>query len=428
MRKKLEEIIESYRDEIIGFGRDIFEHPELGFKEFRTSAKAVEFLEKYCMNVEKGISVTGFRCTIGSGNGPNIGLIAELDAIPAPGHRCASGDKGAAHSCAHSNQLAIMLGAMKCINESGMLEGTGVRVTLVGTPAEEFTDLEYRRDLLERGEILHMSGKQDMIRKGTFDEIDMVISCHTMGEYPGRKADVNSTLNGFLSKRITYIGKASHAGATPHKGINALNAASIGIMAMNAQRETFIEDDMIRVHGIITEGGQSVNSVPEIVVIEAYVRGRTIAAVEDANRKMNRAFEAGAHAVGAACRIEDIHGYLPFHQCRDLSEVVRRNISVFVGDDNVLVGQKSFASGDIGDLGSIMPAVQFGFSGFSGNIHGSDFEISDEEMAYIIPAKTVACTVYDLVAENGKLAKQILMDNQPAMSKDEYLQRWLGTE
>jgi len=56
------------------------------------------------------------------------------------------------------------------------------------------------------------------------------------------------------------------------------------------------------------------------------------------------------------------------------------------------------------------------------------FEISDEEMAYIIPAKTVACTVYDLVAENGKLAKQILMDNQPAMSKDEYLQRWLGTE
>lgn len=428
MRKRLEEMIEGCRDEIIGFGRDIFEHPELGFKEFRTSAKAVEFLERNCMAVEKGLSVTGFRCRIGSGNGMNIGLIAELDAIPAPGHRCASEDKGAAHACAHSNQLAIMLGAMKCIHESGMLEGTGVSVTLIGTPAEEFTDLDYRRGLLERGEILHMSGKQDMIRKGTFDDIDMVISCHTMGGFPGRQADVYSTLNGFLSKRITYIGKAAHAGATPHKGINALNAASIGLMAMNAQRETFVEDDMVRVHGIITEGGQSVNSVPEIVVIEAYVRGRTLEAVEDANKKMNRAFEAGAHAVGAVCRIEDIHGYLPLHQCRDLSEVVRRNISVFVGDGNVLVGQKSFASGDIGDLGSIMPAVQFGFSGFSGNVHGSDFEISDEEMAYIIPAKTVAYTVYDLAADNGKLAKQILMDNPPAMSKEEYLQRWLGKE
>ena len=149
----------------------------------------------------------------------NIGLIAELDAIPTPGHRFSSEDKEAAHACAHSNQVAIMLAVMEAIKESGMLEGKPVKITFIGTPAEEFTDFEYRRQLRQDKKIKYMSGKQDMINSGVFDDIDLIISCHTMGGQEGRYMDINSSLNGFLMKKITYHGKSAHAGATQNLGL-----------------------------------------------------------------------------------------------------------------------------------------------------------------------------------------------------------------
>lgn len=427
MKETLERIIESDREELLALGNDLFEHPELGFKEVHTRDRVVAYLERHGMKVQTGYSVTGFRCTLGSGNGPHLGLIAELDAIPTPGHRCASEDQGAAHACAHSHQITIMLGAMKALHDTRILDGTGVKVTLVGTPAEEFTDFAYRRDLISQGIISHMSGKQDMIAHGVFDDIDLAISCHSLGGNPERVADVNSSLNGFMSKYIQYTGLAAHAGADPHLGINALSAATIGMMALNAQRDTFQEKDSVRVHGIITEGGQTVNSVPERVVLEYYVRARTIEAIQDASGKVNRSFRAGADALGATVTIRDTPGYMPFSQCADLSEVMKENLTRYLGKDNITDGQHSFASGDIGDLGMLMPVIQFGFGGFRGSIHGKDFEVADAEMAYIIPSKAVACTIYDLIRDQGRLAQTIIAHNPPKMSKAQYLTNWLGS-
>jgi metal-dependent amidase/aminoacylase/carboxypeptidase family protein len=318
-----------------------------------------------------------------------------------------------------------MLGVMKALKESNMMDSLGGKVTLIGTPAEEFTDFEYRRRLIEEGRINFMSGKQDMISKGVFDDVDLIISCHTMGGIKERKADVNSSLNGFISKKITYYGKAAHSGAAPHLGINALNAATIGLTAVNAQRETFMDEHNIRVHGIIKEGGQTVNTVPERVVIEAYVRGRTLESILDANSKVDRAFEAGAYAVGGKCVIEDIAGYMPFEQCFDLSEVLKQNLSRLIGTENIFDGQKSMASGDIGDLAAIKPTIQFGFGGFMGNVHGPDFEIVDEEMAYIVPQKAIIMTIVDLLEDDGKKAKKIIKSNPSKLTKDDYIRNWL---
>ena len=428
MKERLEEIIETIREEVLTLGNDLFEHPELGFKEVRTRNQAVDFLERHGMNVNTGYSVTGFRCTQGAGNGPHIGLIAELDAIPTPGHRFASEDQGAAHACAHSHQIAIMLGAMVALHDSKILDGTGVKVTLVGTPAEEFTDFTYRRELINQGIISYMSGKQDMIANGVFDDIDLAISCHSLGGDPERVADVNSSLNGFMSKHIEYTGVAAHAGANPHLGINALSAANIGMVALNAQRDTFQEKDTVRVHGIITEGGQTVNSVPERVVLEYYVRAGTLEAIEDASRKVDRSFRAGAIALGAKVTIQDTPSYMPFIQCDELSKVMKENLSRYLGKDNITDGQHSFASGDIGDLGMLMPLIQFGFGGFRGSIHGKDFEVADEEMAYFIPCKAVVTTIYDLIQDQGKLAQTIIDHNPPKLSKADYLTTWLGVQ
>jgi amidohydrolase len=428
IKDKLCEIIDKNREEIINFGNDIFRNPELGFKEFRTSKLMVEYLKDMGLEVEENLSITGIKSIVGDKEGINIVLIAELDAVPTPGHKYSTKDNGAAHTCAHSNQVAIMLGVMKALKESNILDNLGGKVTLIGTPAEEFTDFEYRRGLVEEEKINYMSGKQDMISKGVFDDGDLIISCHTMGGIRERKADVNSSLNGFIAKKITYYGKAAHSGAAPHLGINALNAATIGLTAVNAQRETFMDEHNIRVHGIIKDGGQTVNTIPERVVIEGYVRGGTLESIMDANSKVDRAFEAGAYAVGGRCVIEDTVGYMPFEQCADLSGVLKQNLGKLIGSENIYDGQKSMASGDIGDLAAIKPTIQFGFSGFMGNVHGSNFEIVDEEMAYIIPQKAIIMTIVDLLEAGGKKAKKIIDDNPPRLTKGNYMKDWLDNK
>ena len=129
---------------------------------------------------------------------------------------------------------------------------------------------------------------------------------HTHSDQTMKKAGVAESSNGFVSKLIRFVGRAAHSGGSPHLGINALNAAQIAINAMHAQRETFRDGDAIRVHPIITKGGDIVNVVPAEVTMETYVRGRTKEAILDANVKVDRALRAGALAVGAnSCIVEN---------------------------------------------------------------------------------------------------------------------------
>ena len=102
-----------------------------------------------------------------------------------------------------------------------------------------------------------------------------------------------------MVKQITFLGHAAHAGGAPHRGINALNAATLALQAIHANRETFRDQDMIRVHPIITRGGDIVNAVPAEVRMETYVRGRTLKAITDANRKVDRALQAGRAGRGS---------------------------------------------------------------------------------------------------------------------------------
>src|SRR5438094_6256635 len=134
---------------------------------------------------------------------------------------------------------------------------------------------------------------------------------HTTSRAEEGKAGVPASNNGCIVKTVRYIGRASHAGGAPHLGVNALYAANIGLMAINAVRETFKDDDSIRVHPIITHGGSQVNVIPGEVRIETYVRGKTVEAILDANRKVDRALRAGALALGAMVEIETLPGYMP---------------------------------------------------------------------------------------------------------------------
>ena len=288
-------------------------------------------------------------------------------------------------------------------------------------PAEEFVEIEYRLDLKRRGEIEFLGGKAELVRLGHLDDIQMAMLVHASTTSPGPKLLHSSTSNGFVAKMVRFKGKASHAGTAPEKGINALNMMALAIMNINAQRETFREDDTIRVHQIVTRGGDLVNIVPEDVRMEMFVRGKTVEAIQDANGKVNRSLEAAALAVGGEVEIQTIPGYLPRLRETGVTAVLVDNFAGLIGRENLEADGHGTGSSDTGDLSHLMPMVEVKSGGFNGSFHTASHTVADEEQAYIVPAKAMAMTAVDLLADGAKLANEILANFKPRMTKAEYL-------
>ena len=405
---------EADAEKLYELGDELFRHPELGYKEFANKKILTDYL------TENGIEVTdlgfrtAFKASIGSGS-PHIGLLAELDAIPTLGHPFANKEDNAAHSCGHSTQCAIMAYALVNLKDV-VKNGT---VTLYFTPAEEFTDIAFRKQLIRKGEINYIGGKVNMLAEGLFDKEDLFIHLHTMGQ-SDYHFSLNSTLSGFVYKEITFHGKATHAAVAPDKGINALNAFILFDNAMNMLRETFNEEDYIRLHGILSNGGQTVNSIPEKTVYECYVRSLNADALRSTAEKVDNAAKHCARAIGASVTIRTTPGYLPMSQSKELNDVIRKYMLKYCNREEIHDGEISMAAGDVGDLSLFKPTVQFGYSGFAGNCHGRDLCIVDRKRAYLEPAKIVYDTVNDLL-RHEELVQKIKDGFSPKMNKEEYL-------
>lgn len=428
LKRKVIEAVDSSRDTILELGKDIFDHPELGYREERTTARASEYLEGLGLEVERDIAVTGCRSLLNAASeGPTIALLGELDAIVVPDHALAD-DQGRIHACGHNIQLAGLMGAVTGLVKSGILPELKGRISVMGTPAEEFVELEYRERLRKEGRIRYFGGKQELIARGYFDDVDMSLMFHSL-DLQGKKALVGPESNGFIGKNIRFTGRAAHAGSAPEDGINALNAASLAMMNIHAQRETFRDRDRVRVHPIVTKGGDIVNVVPHDVRMESYVRARTIEGMKDANEKVNRAIEAGALAVGADVEISDIPGYMPIRRYRELDDLYSGNMRLLgCGEEDLIDGGDFTGSFDFGDVSQLMPTLHPMMGGISGALHSCDYRISDPEAAYLLPAKALALTVVDLLAEDAAGAKSVLKDFKTPMTKREYLEFMEGND
>src|SRR5215510_6638863 len=299
--------------DIVSIGERIRRHPELGFKEVKTSRLVAETFERLGLAPRTGLAMTGVRADVqgGDGAGPTFALIGELDALVVAGHPEADPGTGAAHACGHNAQIAGMLGVAMALADADVLPHLAGRVVYFAVPAEEGGDLEWRARQRAEGHLEFFGGKPELIRLGHFDDVDLAMMIHTTPRAEDGRASVPESNNGRVGKLARFVGRASHAGGAPHLGVNALYAAHIGLMAINAVRETFRDEDSIRVHPILTHGGSQVNVIPAEARIETYVRGRTLDAVLDANRKVDRALRAGALALGAKVEIDTLPGYLP---------------------------------------------------------------------------------------------------------------------
>lgn len=410
----MKDLLDENREELFALGDRLFRSPELGYKEFKTKKILTDYFESHGLKVEDLGCRTAFRVSIGSGT-PHIGLIAELDAIPTLGHPFENKTDHAAHSCGHSTQCAIM--AYTLVHLKYRI-GKGT-VTLYFTPGEEFTDVPFRKQLIRNGEISYIGGKVNLLTGGCFDREDLFIHLHTMGQSEYHFS-LNSTLAGFVYKEITFHGRASHAAVAPHNGINALNAFVLFDNALNLLRETFREEDFMRIHGILREGGQTVNSIPERTVYECYVRSLNQDALKDTAARVDNAARHCARALGASASIRTTPGYLPMHQSKAINDVIRKHMLKFCKPGEIHENEISMAAGDIGDLSLFKPTVQFGYSGFGGNCHGKDLCILDKDRAYLEPSKIVYDTVVDLL-EDPVQVKRIKKEFKPSMTMEEYL-------
>ena len=407
---RLREIAESIMDE-----------PELGYKEVKTSKKVRDMFDELGIPYTSNHALTGVKGRLkGSDSKYTVAMIGELDAILCPRHPRADDLTGAAHCCGHNIQIANMFAV--AIGLQSIMHELAGDVVLYAVPAEEMVEVDYRNKLREQGKIKYLGGKQQLIYEGAFDDIDMAMQMHveTARSSVGEMG-LGSTSNGFVAKLIEYHGKVAHAAAAPHEGINALNAALLGVMGVNSIRETFKESDCFRFHPIINQGGTLVNCVPDYVQVESFVRAANIDAIVDCNNRVNRALKAGGDAVGATCVIKDLPGYLPMRNDEHMNELLRNNSNQIFGEENVYQGEHMTASTDMGDVSHLMPVIHPWVGCINGVLHSAEYEITVPEVAYIKTAQALAMTIVDLLYDDAAGAKDVLDKFIPVLNKQSYI-------
>lgn len=415
--------IEAAMPRLMDIAETIMAAPELGYKEAKTTALVQQLFTELNIPFTTGHALTGVKGRLkGKSDAYRVAMIGELDAIICPKHPRADATTGAAHCCGHNVQIANMLAVAIGLQAEGVLAELNGEVVVFAVPAEEYVEIDYRNTLREAGKIRYLGGKQQLIYEGAFDDIDMAMQMHveTATTATGEMG-LGSTSNGFIGKLITYQGKAAHAAAAPHEGVNALQAAMLGVMGVNAIRDTFKESDYFRFHPIINSGGSLVNVVPDYVTMESYVRASNVAGMIEANKKVNRALKAGADAVGATCEINDLPGYMPMRNDVTMNQFLKENSIPLFGETNVIQGAHMAGSTDMGDVAHIIPVIHPWVGCIEGVLHGANYKISIPEVAFTKTAQALAMTIVDLLYGEAEGAQQVKANYEPVFTKEEYI-------
>lgn len=418
MNEKIIAAVEKHRDLILEAERYIWAHPETGYREAETSKYLEEKFKALGYELTLAGNIPGFITDIDTGReGPTLMILGELDSLICPNHKECDPETGYVHACGHNVQTATLLGIAAALKEEGMLDGLSGKIRLCAVPAEELIEIGYRNELKKAGKIRYLGGKSEFLYRGLFDGVDLAFMVHAASGY-----GISGGSVGCIAKTIHYKGVSAHAGGSPWNGVNALYAATQGISAANALRETFKEADLIRFHPIITHGGEAVNAIPELVTIESYVRGATFDAILAANKRINRALTGAALSIGAQIEIVDIPGYAPLNNNTDLAILAEAAANDIIPEENFYRHQnRGTGSTDMGDLCCVMPVIHPYSSGITGKSHGDDYCVADVERACIKSAKFQLRLLEMLLENGGAKAKEIVEKYEPLFkTKEEY--------
>jgi len=326
LRAQVSGAVEALSADLIGLSHDIHAHPELCYAEHYAVGAVAGILAKHGHDAEVGAYglATALRASAGQGR-PRVAILAEYDALP-----------GIGHACGHNVICATAVGAFLAVAAvAADLDGS---VELIGCPAEEGG-----------------GGKERIARAGGFDEVDAAVMLHPSGFEAAEHPWI-----GVRTVDVTYHGLAAHASMTPFLGRNALDAVVQAYTGIAALRQHILPTD--RVHGIITDGGQKPNIVPERAAAQFFLRSAEPETLVELSERAQAIFEAAATATGT--RVEQSWDptpvYLPLRNNHTLAARWAANIAAR-GRRALPAGVIPAAFSGSTDLGNVsvrVPAIQ----------------------------------------------------------------------
>lgn len=389
LKQAVRDAIDRLRDDLLQVSHEIHAHPELAFEEFHATQVLQDAITHAGLDVRPGAYglETAFESEFGADGGPTIALLAEYDALP-----------GIGHACGHNLIATASLGAALALASLGpRLPG---RVRLLGTPAEE------------RG-----GGKELMARKGAFEGIDAALMVHPAGINL-----VTMPCIAIAEVEASYRGEAAHASSMPHRGINALDALVQAYSAIAALRQHIKPTE--RLHGIITNGGQAPNIVPDEAAGRFYVRARNAEELEPLKRRVQACFEAGALATGA--RLSTDWGevdYLDLNTCWPLAQAYQANAEALGREffPHEKLPASVAGSTDMGNVSHRVPSIHPMIAAAPPHctIHNAEFAkwagSETGDLAALDGAKALAMTAIDFLTDSALRERvQVAFSETPA--------------
>jgi amidohydrolase len=290
-KAKAEAALDTELDRIVAFSHRLHENPETGWEEVKASAWLVEELSAVPnARVTHGLGAlpTAVRAEAGSGE-LVLTICAEYDALP-----------GVGHACGHNIIASAALGAFAAL--APIADEMDITVRLLGTPAEE-----------------NGGGKIVMLEQGDFDGTHAAMMIH-----PGNVDE--SELHPFACSgfQVSYEGRAAHASASPHEGINALDALTVALTAIGLARQQLEPGQQI--HGCVDGAGTVPNIIPETASGKWMVRANDIASLQRVTAVLQRCLQAGAVATGAALKLEQVgRTYADMHNDSAMADLFTAN-------------------------------------------------------------------------------------------------------
>ncbi|MDB5108732.1 MAG: hypothetical protein JWM69_1673 [Candidatus Binatus sp.] len=367
--------IDDYREQVVAISHQIHERPELKFKEHFAADLLSRAARDLGLEVEQGVGglATAFRAEFGSSSGPTVAILAEYDALPN------------GHSCGHNLIAGAALSAVAALKSiSSRLPG---RIVFLGTPAEEGG-----------------GGKIILMEKGALKGVDAAMMAHpTDSEYCTMPALATHHLN------ITFHGRAAHAALAPWDGSSALSAVIQTFQSVDGMRLHL--RDGSRLHGIITNGGQAVNIIPEKTECQFLARAKTSRYAREIGERVVRCAEAAAMATGTRMEHVIAGGYKNMINSMSIASRYASHSEALGAKSPPAHEDMPTGSTDMGDVSHVMPAIHPVFAishRGEGNCHEDSFvKHADSRHGYdamIRVAKAMAMTAYDLLAEPDLMA------------------------
>ena len=335
------------QEDIIEWRRDFHAHPELGFKEFRTSAKVADELEKLGYRVRRSVGRTGVVADLGDDSGPCIAIRADMDALPileANDVPYKSQNAGTMHACGHDSHTAMALGAATLLAK----EKFPGKVRFLFQPSEEAGDDE------------GISGAPRMIEDGAMQGVNRVIALHIDPATPVGDIHINDgpSSGGVDSWYGRILGKGGH-GAAPHETVDPFYIAAHVMIALNAivSRRLNPFDPAVVSIGTLN-GGFTQNVIPAHVDISGTLRYTGKRVQSQLHDEIKRAFEL-SKTLGGDYELKFEIGAPPMMNHPEVSELIETVAVDLLGREHVTPIPKGLGAEDFGAFTEIAPGAMF---------------------------------------------------------------------